>query len=292
MRHGAHVVDPTPGGSQEAFLYPGNSDLGRTAGAVANPNNYLVVPANYDEAKAQQFADGVADMIATSDTDTGGAGLESALAHMTSEFSQGGSQDLQRHPQWGVPTGSFVPAFVGSASNHLGYVTARAGLPVQSAEVGGGVLNGVHALKQLPSQWFTNCHRNGFNGSALAKMKGRSTPAALIGSRNTMRPIFCKAIRVVWQRNDRHRCLKIQQARRRRGGWAMAMVLEIGRRHCPILIRMNQPRPDHLPGSSPCDISQGSPAIEGKDPSLRRRLFRYPRIPTTRCQSTMPILNI
>jgi hypothetical protein len=35
---------------------------------------------------------------------------------MAEAFSQGGSQDLQRNPQWGIPKGSFVPAFVGSAS--------------------------------------------------------------------------------------------------------------------------------------------------------------------------------
>jgi len=63
---------------------------------------------------------------------------------MTGAFFQGGPQDLQRHPQWGSPKGSVVPAFVGSASYHLGQVTRFAGLPVEWSERSGGIPNWVN----------------------------------------------------------------------------------------------------------------------------------------------------
>src|SRR5207302_3521642 len=71
-----------------------------------------------------------------------------ALGQMIAAFSQGGSQDLQRHTQWGIPKGSVVPAFVGAASNHLGYVSGLAGVPVPLSEFGGGVLNGANSFWQ------------------------------------------------------------------------------------------------------------------------------------------------
>jgi hypothetical protein len=60
---------------------------------------------------------------------------------MIDAFSQGGSQDLQRNPQWGIPEGSVVPAFVGSASYHLGSVTRWSGIPREWEEIGGGMAN-------------------------------------------------------------------------------------------------------------------------------------------------------
>ena len=103
-------------------------------GAIANPNNYLIVPANYTEQQAKAFAAEVAHTLSTK-----GAG--EAQDQMTDAFSQGGSQDVQRNPQWGIPEGSVVPAFVSSASYHLGSVTRQAGLPREWAEVGGGLKN-------------------------------------------------------------------------------------------------------------------------------------------------------
>src|SRR4051812_15120041 len=55
VRDGAYAVDPTPGGSQVA-LYADDRGSNRTEGKIANPNNYLIVPANYDEQKARPFA--------------------------------------------------------------------------------------------------------------------------------------------------------------------------------------------------------------------------------------------
>jgi hypothetical protein len=145
MRNGMYVMDPTPGGSQQANLYSDGLGI-KTGGRVANPNNYLIVPANYTEQQAKDFAAGIADTWGNTPGDeTGGAmGLNQALANMAAAFAQGGSQDLQRHPQWGIPKGSFVPAFISSASNHLGYVTALGGLPKFLSEFAGGVVNEYH----------------------------------------------------------------------------------------------------------------------------------------------------
>ena len=150
MRNGAYVMDPMPGGSQNAYLYSDGSGNGMTNGRTANPNNYLIVPANYTDEQARGFAAQIADIIGRvyPADETGAAGHRQAMGQMTAAFMQGGSQDLQRHPQWGIPKGSIAPAFVGSASNHLGYVTASAGLPMAWSEIGGGVLNGANAVWQ------------------------------------------------------------------------------------------------------------------------------------------------
>jgi hypothetical protein len=97
------------------------------------------------------FAGRVAQSVrrAYPEDEMGAAGLHDALAQMTAAFLPGGSEDLQRHPQWGIPKGSVVPAFVGSASNHLGFVTAAAGLPMDWAEIGGGAANGANAVRQF-----------------------------------------------------------------------------------------------------------------------------------------------
>src|SRR5215472_11180645 len=150
MRNGAYVTDPMPGGSQRADLHSDRWGSNQTAGKVANPNNYLIVPANYSEQQAWNFANGISgtmDQVYPED-DTGTAGPHQAREQMAMAFRQGGPQDLQRHPQWGIPSGSVVPAFVGSASNHLGYVTALAGLPLLWSQIGGGFANRLHSVFQ------------------------------------------------------------------------------------------------------------------------------------------------
>src|SRR5258705_13203262 len=56
MRNGMYVMDPTPGGSQKSYLYSDGSGNNKTDGSVANPHNYLIVPANYTEQQAKDFA--------------------------------------------------------------------------------------------------------------------------------------------------------------------------------------------------------------------------------------------
>ena len=147
MRGGRYVMDPTPGGSQKSYLYSDGLGSNKTDGSVANPKNYLIVPANHSDQQARDFAAGIADTLngIYPEDETGTAGPSRAGEEMTAAFVQGGSQDLQRHPQWGIPKGSVVPAFVGGASNHLGYVTGLAGLPAEWPEIAGGVLNRTNA---------------------------------------------------------------------------------------------------------------------------------------------------
>jgi hypothetical protein len=153
MRNGAYVMDPTPGGSQKAFLFSDASGGDKTDGKIANPYNYLIVPDGYTEQKARDFASGISDSLVNALDETGGAaGLVQALLDMKAAFQQHGSQDLQRNPQWGVPNNSFVPAFVGGASDHLGYVTALSGLPKMLAEIAGGRANKLNAANQEPTE--------------------------------------------------------------------------------------------------------------------------------------------
>ena len=61
MRNGRYVMDPMPGGSQNAFVYSDALGGDKTRGEVANPNNYLIVPENHTEQKAKDFAARIAD---------------------------------------------------------------------------------------------------------------------------------------------------------------------------------------------------------------------------------------
>lgn len=154
MRNGRYVMDPIPGGSQNAFLYSDASGSNKTNGKIANPYNYLIVPEIHTEQKARDFAAGIAAAMGNiwGDETGGAAGLVQALLSMKTAFGQGGSQDIQRNPQWGIPKDSIAPAFVGSASDHLGYVTALSGLPAALAEIAGGYVNRLNARKQTGSE--------------------------------------------------------------------------------------------------------------------------------------------
>jgi hypothetical protein len=132
--NGKPVVDPAPGGSQVGYIYADGSDKYKTRGEAANPNNYLIVPANYTEQHARAFAAEIANTVGL-----GPVGQALALHRMYNAFWPNGPQDLQTHPQWGIPENSFVPAFTGGASYHLGSVTRWAGLPEKVSEIGGGI---------------------------------------------------------------------------------------------------------------------------------------------------------
>jgi len=116
---GKPVVDPTAGGSQDAYIYADGSDRYKTKGRIANPNNYLIVPANYTEQQARDFAARIASTIGQVYPQDEGRGLTGACGQMAGAFRQNGPQDLQRHPQWGIPRDSVVPAFISSGSTIL-----------------------------------------------------------------------------------------------------------------------------------------------------------------------------
>ena len=86
--NGKPVVDPTPGNSQRVYIYADGSDRYKTPGKVANPNNYLIVPANYTERQARAFADEIANTMrqAYPGDETGTTGLSQALGRMAASF--------------------------------------------------------------------------------------------------------------------------------------------------------------------------------------------------------------
>jgi hypothetical protein len=147
MRNGAYVMNPAPGGSQQSYIYSDGSGNNKMSGVTANPDNYLIVPKIYTELHARDFAARIAQAWSSSYPGdlTGAAGPVKAVLDMAKAFVQGGSQDLQRNPQWGIPDGSVVPAFVGAASNHLGFVTGLAGIPKALSQIGGGAANTINA---------------------------------------------------------------------------------------------------------------------------------------------------
>lgn len=133
VRDGAYVVDPIPGTSQKANLYSDSLGNEQTDGRIANPNNYVVVPANYDAQQARDFGARLAAAQRISPI--------AALTMMAYGFRDDGSEDLQRNPQWGIPPNSFVRAYTSAASDHFGNVTASAGVPRELAESGGAMHN-------------------------------------------------------------------------------------------------------------------------------------------------------
>jgi len=62
-RDGKPVADSKPGGCQQTYIYADPSDRYKATGKIANPNNYLIVPANYTEQQAREFAAKIADTI-------------------------------------------------------------------------------------------------------------------------------------------------------------------------------------------------------------------------------------
>ena len=154
MRNGAYVMNPTPGGSQGQPVYSDSSGSDETDGKLANPYNYLIAPADYTEPKARDFAAGIEGIR----RDAWSGGDVGATLAMANAFLQGRAQDLQRNPQWGVPEGSVAKAFIGAASNHLGYVTGYAGLPKERSKIGGGVANTINGDFQRIKEWLRKDH--------------------------------------------------------------------------------------------------------------------------------------
>ena len=110
MRNSAYVTDPTPGGSQGTYLYSGPLGSDKTDGSVANPNNYLIVPANYTEQKARDFAARSAKTVGRDypEDETSAGGLHQALGQMFGAFMQGVRRTCN-----GIRNGEFkmVPSF-------------------------------------------------------------------------------------------------------------------------------------------------------------------------------------
>jgi hypothetical protein len=132
--NGQPVVDPTLGDRLKPTPYVFSDQDGYNSD-TANPNNYMIVPANFDEAQARAYADQIAKIQSSP------FGTPFAWAKMAHDFLPGGSQDLQRHPQWGIPDGSIVPAFISAASHYLGFVSELNDIPLGPIELAGGRTN-------------------------------------------------------------------------------------------------------------------------------------------------------
>ena len=100
--NGQPVVDPISHGSQDFFMYSDDRGSDKTHARIANPNNYIVVPENFTEEHAKEYANGVTKL---QDAPIVGGAL--AKARVGLDFRPGGSQDLQRGSQWGVPEDIF-----------------------------------------------------------------------------------------------------------------------------------------------------------------------------------------
>jgi hypothetical protein len=55
--NGQPIVDPTPGGPNGSIPYIYSDAQGSNKSDQANPNNYMIVPGNFDEAHARAYAD-------------------------------------------------------------------------------------------------------------------------------------------------------------------------------------------------------------------------------------------
>ena len=202
--NGLPIVDPTPWGSQKAYIYA--DDKGAYKTDAANPNNYLVVPANFSEAQARAYAAQIAKLQSIPVV-----GPAIARAKMGLDFRPNGSQDLQRDPQWGIPRESVVPAFVSGASHYLGLVSGLSNIPLEQVERGGGWTNGgddqsgPHGVSQqnhqnllkgrsdaaamLSPAWLTNSYGYGSQGELPARQIGDGTGARWTSSLYGMDPM-------------------------------------------------------------------------------------------------------
>jgi hypothetical protein len=78
--NGQPVVDPTPGGSNGHIPYIHSDAQGSNRSDEANPNNRVIVPANFNEAHARAYADQIKRMI--------GSGSHSLRRHAQPDLAQ------------------------------------------------------------------------------------------------------------------------------------------------------------------------------------------------------------
>jgi hypothetical protein len=200
-------VDPTPGGPNGRIPYIYSDAQGSNQSDKANPNNYMIVPANFDEAHVRDYADQIKRMIVDPEGSLTGAALKMAV-----DFTRGGPQDIQRGTQWGIPEGSTVPAFASGASHYLGFVSGLTGMPLRLSYMGGGFLNrsgvdtsgpsGVSqqnyknlmqgwsdATAMPPPSWMTNSLANGFQDQPSIGQIGGGGQAGWISTLQGIDPV-------------------------------------------------------------------------------------------------------
>ncbi|MCA7953310.1 hypothetical protein LGM43_23870 [Burkholderia seminalis] len=139
--NGSYVNDPNKSTAQNAPIY----DVAGNQISNANPNGYLIVPANYRIADSLAFANQVAGGLANTANDQGAT---LGLSMMVAAFVPNGSQDLQRtYPgSTGVNPDDFVSAFTSAASFNFGLISTASGVGETTALQGGGALNLFNSL--------------------------------------------------------------------------------------------------------------------------------------------------
>lgn len=158
---GGYVPDPN---TQSVAIY---QNVSGQLEQVTNSENYLIVPANFSIASAQNFASQIRGLL-------GSPNPETAYMAIAFPFEPGGSQDLQRNydgQTWSGNSGMFVVAFQDAASWYLGFVAQQSGLGATVALDGAGLANLIYKWKTLPSL-------NSLEINAGAQF-GQSLPAGL-----------------------------------------------------------------------------------------------------------------
>ncbi|MGC4087286.1 MAG: hypothetical protein QM756_05140 [Polyangiaceae bacterium] len=170
------VADPNsgvfmPNSAQDPTLVrPTLYDQGGTQlpASEQNPNNYLIVPADFrlnatrffaqqldseglvpDPIPTGPFSLGRASQLSLLFLENHASGLTPLLSDLINNFVPGGNQDLQRVYETfngdishnGGGNEPPVKAFIDAASYNLGLVAYLAGIPVWAVELGGGLLN-------------------------------------------------------------------------------------------------------------------------------------------------------
>ncbi|WP_186080541.1 hypothetical protein [Burkholderia gladioli] len=139
--NGQYVKDPNSAVAISAQIY----DSSKNAIVNANPNGYLIVPAEYSISETIEFANNVSKLLLDS---TNSFALLNAAGAMVRAYVPNGTHDLQRHyaGSSGVNPDDFVAAFTSAASFDLGLVAQYSGFGFDAAIKGGGMLNYIQSL--------------------------------------------------------------------------------------------------------------------------------------------------
>lgn len=149
---GQPVPDPNNVTAQSTPIFDANGNPITNA----NPNGYLIVPADYSiQAVINGPALEVKNAMSVQVPMTGPTGvvvmtsrystMSHALIIMVDDFTQGGPQDLQRSYD-GNQKATFVSAFTDAASFNLGLFSAYAGIPLSLTETAGGGYNALNSI--------------------------------------------------------------------------------------------------------------------------------------------------
>jgi hypothetical protein len=144
--------------------------------AVANPQDYLIVPTDFSIGRALAFAGMIQDILPHDYA--GGIGV------WFQAFKPGGPEDLQRNydgQKWDINKLMFVPAFQNAASWYYGFVAQESGLGL-SVAIGGAKLNAwIKSGPALPQSDINEINAGAAFGTSLGR-QGLSTDTVTFAS--------------------------------------------------------------------------------------------------------------